>query len=235
MQSHLRNDDVKLDTLSEPNASLIGENITLPKDSFNSYLCYLLYEMAHYKLTMIPFVVIVISTLMIVFFHNIVLCNVVFGLLIFAFFFVSMGALIAFNESFSDEEFKIKLLLEVITRKPAVKGKEWRIITYNMNQHLFDNGLWNTPYYFYCDQSCYGFFRHLIKGKNPGANSSSSANDVENTQSDAPATEPSNEVTKSYSFSADPILEAYYLKAAEAEKQAQREYWRKQYPDADIP
>ncbi|EHN03451.1 YCR007C-like protein [Saccharomyces cerevisiae x Saccharomyces kudriavzevii VIN7] len=146
-----------------------------------------------------------------------------------------MFVLGTFNDRVSDEEFEIKLLLEVITGKPAVKGKEWRIITYNMNQYLFDNELWNTPYYFYSDKSCYGFFRRLIKGKKPDANSSSSANDIKNTQSDAPATEPSNEVTKSYSFSADPILEAYYLKAAEAEKQAQREYWRKQYPDADIP
>ncbi|EHN03475.1 YCR007C-like protein [Saccharomyces cerevisiae x Saccharomyces kudriavzevii VIN7] len=237
MQSHLRNDDVKLDTLSEPNASLIGENITLPKDSFNSYLYYLLYEMAHYKPTIVCFLVTVISILMIVVFHNILLCDIAFGLLNLSFF---VYALIEFNDSVSDEEFKIKLLLEVITRKPAVKGKEWRIITYNMNQHLFDNGLWNTPYYFYCDQSCYGFFRHLIKGKNLGANSSSSANEVENTQSDAPATQPSNEVAKSYHFTfgpileADPILEAYCLKAAEAEKQAQCEYWRKQYPDADI-
>ncbi|CAI4240724.1 CFF_collapsed_G0000810.mRNA.1.CDS.1 [Saccharomyces cerevisiae] len=35
-----------------------------------------------------------------------------------------------------------------IKRKPAVKGKEWRTITYNMNQYLFDPGLGNTPYRF---------------------------------------------------------------------------------------
>lgn len=35
-----------------------------------------------------------------------------------------------------------------------------------MNQYLFGNDVWNTPYYFYCDKDCNDFFRTIIKGKN---------------------------------------------------------------------
>ncbi|CAI4241826.1 BAP_1a_G0000750.mRNA.1.CDS.1 [Saccharomyces cerevisiae] len=62
-------------------------------------------------------------------------------------------------------DFEINLLVEVIKRKPAVKGKEWRTITYNMNQYLFDHGLWNTPYYFYDDEDCHRYFLSLIEGR----------------------------------------------------------------------
>lgn len=35
-------DGVKLDTLSEPNASLVAENVALPNDIFKSHISYLL-------------------------------------------------------------------------------------------------------------------------------------------------------------------------------------------------
>lgn len=239
MQPHFAsnnaNDDVKLGTLGEPIVLLTAENITLPEDTFKSYTTYLLYEMAHYRPIMFSFLALSVSILVIVIFHNVKVCDVVFGLSIFITSFILIFALIPFNEYISDEGFRIKLLLEVITHKPAVKGKEWKTITDNMNQYLLDNGLWNTRYYFYCDERCYKFFRFLVKGKNPDAYANSSTNDTENTQSDASANEASSEAAKCCSFNSDPILEAYFVKAAEVEKQAQREYWRKQYPDADIP
>ncbi|AJQ34989.1 BMC_2a_G0005820.mRNA.1.CDS.1 [Saccharomyces cerevisiae] len=239
MQPHLdnnsNNDDVKLDTLGEQNVLSSAENITLPEDTFKSYTTYLLYEMAHYKPMIFSFLALSVSILIVVIFHNVKACDVVFGFSIFVTSILFLSTLIPFNVYISDEGFRIKLLLEVITHRPAVKGKEWRAITDNMNQYLLDNGLWSTRYYFYSTERCYKFFRFLVKEKPPGVNVNSSVKDATSTQIDAPANEASNEVIKCFSFSSDPIFEAYFVKAVEVEKQAQQEYWRKQYPDADIP
>lgn len=102
-------------------------------------------------------------------------------------------------------------MLEVITRKPEVEGKEWRIITHNMNQYLFDNGLWNTQSFFYCEEKCYKLFRSLVRGKDPNAYVNSSTDGAENIQSETPANEVSNGVAKLYGFNSDPILEASLL------------------------
>ncbi|CAI4054655.1 uncharacterized protein SKDI_01G0830 [Saccharomyces kudriavzevii IFO 1802] len=161
MQSHLENNDVKLDALSEPNASLIENNVTLPKDIFGSYSSYLLYEVASCKPALFLFLVIVISFSLIVIFNDRDNC-VGFSIMVIV---VSLLALIVVvgntvARPTRNQNFKIKFLVEVIGRKPS--GKPGRI----------------KP---------------------------------------------------------DPILGAYVLKAVEVEKEAQREYWRKQFPDADLP
>lgn len=238
--------DVKLDTLSEPSAPLITENVALPKDIFKFRLSYLLYEIAHYTLTMISLMIPVVSVLLALTFHYDAV-YVVASVLCFLDLFFSIFALIYFNESISDRGFKTKLLLEVIARKPALKGEEWRTITYNTNRYLFENDLWNTPYYFYSDKKCHSFFQDLVEtGRRVAAPVGPSTNDNNNTLSDpstngtdntedTPPAEASSNTAKSYTYSSDPILEAYYLKALEVEQQAQRDYWRKQYPDVDMP
>lgn len=154
-----------------------------------------------------------------------------------------------FGTHVSDRDFILKLLVEVITRKRA--GKEWKAIAYNMKQYLFDEGLWYTPYYFYRGRKCHYFFRNLIIKESAVTHSSSSTNEAENTQSAAPATETSNDAaeprsikpdpnlvalcTKYFSKDTDPVLKRCMLKAAQVEEEAQLEYWRKQYPDADLP
>ncbi|CAI4049478.1 hypothetical protein SUVZ_13G1870 [Saccharomyces uvarum] len=244
MQSHLKNNDtdenIKLDKLNqgisdEPNASLVSGNITLPEDMFKSHFCYILYEIYHFKLAMFFVILLVISI------FSVLTFNVHGGyivIFIFLFLFVIFGLIVSlatFNESIEYENFQIKLLLEVITRKPPVEGIEWRAITYNMNQYLCDKRLWPTPYYFYCEHRCYKAFRDLIKGRKPDAQSASSTGDGANTQSNTDARDAPNDANKPFTFSADPILEEYFIKAAEIQKQAVREYWRKQYPDPDVP
>ena len=44
MQTPSENTDVKMDTLDEPSAHLIEENVALPEDTFSSHLSYVLYE-----------------------------------------------------------------------------------------------------------------------------------------------------------------------------------------------
>ncbi|CAI4054664.1 DUP/COS family protein SKDI_01G0860 [Saccharomyces kudriavzevii IFO 1802] len=138
-----------------------------------------------------------------------------------------------FGTHVSDRDFILKLSVEVITRKPA--GKEWKAVAYNMNQYLFDEGLWYTPYYFYCGRKCRYFFRNIIIKESAGTHSSSSTNEAENTQSAAPATETSNGAAEPRSIEPVPILKRYMLKARQVEEEAQLEYWRKQYPDANLP
>ena len=104
-----------------------------------------------------------------------------------------------------------------------------------MNQYLFDHGIWHTPYYFFCEHRCHEFFKSLIEQTRSNAHLSSPTNGAENTQSNTPAKEVSNEMVKPYIFSSDPVLEAYLIKAAEIDKEAEFEYWRKQYPEVDLP
>lgn len=104
-----------------------------------------------------------------------------------------------------------------------------------MNQYLFMKRLWYTPYYFYSGKKCHEFFTTLIKEVNSGSHSDSSSNSAEDTQSPVSAGKTSNGLNNFDSIRSDPILMAYVLKATQIEKEAQSEYWRKQYPDADLP
>ncbi|CAI4239262.1 AHL_G0000860.mRNA.1.CDS.1 [Saccharomyces cerevisiae] len=231
MQTPSENTDVKLDTLDEPSAHLIEENVALPEDTFNSYRSYILNEIARCKPLMIMFLIPVCLVLLITFFHDIK------GILVFLLISLILSIIIlligitAFVSETLNKGSIIKLLVEVITRKPAVGGKEWRIIAYNMNQYLFDHGIWHTPYYFFCEHRCHEFFKSLIEQTRSNAHLSSPTNGAENTQSNTPAKEVSNEMVKPYIFSSDPVLEAYLIKAAEIDKEAEFEYWRKQYPE----
>ncbi|CAI4055806.1 hypothetical protein SUVZ_01G0760 [Saccharomyces uvarum] len=224
--------DVKLDTLSEPSVPLITENIVLPNDIFKSRFSYLLYELAHDKLVMVPFVIPVILVLIALNFRYdavYIIAGIagiydIFGLVI---------SLVHFMSPISDKGFKIKLLAEVIARKPA--GEEWRTIAYNLNRYLFDNDLWNTPYYFYGGHNCDSYFQDLIGRARQAAQEKPSTKDADNTEPDTPPAQAPSDTPESHAYSSDPILEAYYLKAVEVEQQAQRNYWRSQYPDADMP
>nr|CAE52445.1 hypothetical protein [Saccharomyces cerevisiae] len=133
---------------------------------------------------------------------------------------------IAFSEPIGDREFKVKLLMEIITRKPAVKGKEWRTITYKMNQYLFDHGQWHTPYYFYSDEDCYRYFLRLVEGVTPKKQTATSIGN-------SPVTAKPEDAIESASPSSRLNYQNFLLKAAEIERQAQENYWRRRHPNID--
>ena len=141
--------DSKSDTSKGLDAQLIEKNVALPKDIFRSYLSYLIYDMLHYKPIMVLGAVSVGSVLSIVFLHDNIACVVISAVLAG----ISLFALMILGDGYlkpvSRRDFSAELLVEVITRKPTVEGKEWKIITYKMNQYLFNHGQWHTPYYFY--------------------------------------------------------------------------------------
>lgn len=215
----------------KPNVSPVPGNTALPKDTFESYFSYLLYEITQFPPFVLSFVVLII---LIVSAEN---CNVhSFYVLLFVWLFIAdflgLGySVFRFNAGSFDDNCDTKLLLEVITRKPAVKGKEWRTITYNMNQYLFDNGLWDTPYYFYSENNCYRYFINLIERKHLYSQSDTTAIGA---QWDVLESETSEDAPKSYVSSSKSDLERCRFQAALLERQAQREYWRKHYPDAGI-
>ncbi|CAI4239314.1 pheromone-regulated DUP240 family protein PRM9 [Saccharomyces cerevisiae S288C] len=233
MQTSSESTDAKSDFLDEPSAYLIEKNVALPKDIFGSYLSYWIYEVTRHKAAVILLVLIVTSILLLVFFYNTEFC-VAFEILLFSFCFPgTCMVVIAFSEPIGDREFKVKLLMEIITRKPAVKGKEWRTITYKMNQYLFDHGLWDTPYYFYRDEDCHRYFLSLIKGRTFKKQKESSASNVKDAQSNDETAGTPNEAAESSSFSAGPNFIKLLTKAAEIEQQFQKEYWRQEYPGVD--
>nr|CAI6459121.1 CFF_HP1_G0000750.mRNA.1.CDS.1 [Saccharomyces cerevisiae] len=224
MQTSSENTNAKSDSLDEPSAYLIEKNVALPKDIFGSYLSYWIYEVTRHKAAVILLVLIVTSILLLVFFYNTEFC-VVFEILLFSFYFAgTCMVVIAFSEPIGDREFKVKLLMEIITRKPAVRGKEWRTITYNMNQYLFDHGLWNTPYRFYDEEDCHRYFLHLIEGKTFRKPEKLSSNVMDGQR---------NEGNKTFTLHCKPNLQKCLSKAAEIEQQSQDEYWRQEYPGVD--
>ncbi|CAD6625815.1 XXYS1_4_G0035010.mRNA.1.CDS.1 [Saccharomyces cerevisiae] len=233
MQISSESTDTKLDTSNEPSAQLIEENVALPKDIFRSYLSYWVYEAAHCTPVMFSSLVIGVLISIIILFHDNENCvGVSVGFLVI--FFIIFGCVLGgiFGIPICDRDFKIKLLGETIARRPA--GREWRTVAYNMNQYLFDEGLWYTPYYFYCGRKCQYFFNNLVKIEGPNTHLSSPTNDEENTQPDTSEIEVLNVVGRFFIHSPDPILEAYLIKAAEINKEAEFEYWRKQYPELAI-
>lgn len=224
MQTSSESTDAKSDSLDEPSAYLIEKNVALPKDIFGSYLSYWIYEVTRHKAAVILLVLIVTSILLLVFFYNTEFC-VAFEILLFSFCFAgTCMVVIAFSEPIGDREFKVKLLMEIITRKPAVKGKEWRTITYNMNRYIFDHGLWDTPYYFYRDEGCHRYFLSLIKGKTFRKPEKLSSNVMDGQR---------NEGNKTFTLHCKPNLQKCLSKAAEIEQQSQDEYWRQEYPGVD--
>lgn len=96
-----------------------------------------------------PFVALVGLILLLVTFHNNVFWNVILILLIILASTLFVAGVAIFSVDKLDENAKIKLLLEVIARKPPIVGVEWKVIAFNMNQYLYDRGYWRTPYRFY--------------------------------------------------------------------------------------
>ncbi|GMC39717.1 unnamed protein product [Saccharomyces cerevisiae] len=124
MQTPSENTDVKMDTLDEPSAHLIEENVALPEDTFSSHLSYVLYEIAHCKPIMFMIIIIVSLISLIVLFHDNDGCTVILVMsLIVASMALVVVAAFTFGKAITEQEFMIKLLVEVIARKPA--GKEW--------------------------------------------------------------------------------------------------------------
>ncbi|CAI4239873.1 CPI_1c_G0000790.mRNA.1.CDS.1 [Saccharomyces cerevisiae] len=224
----------KLRTLNEAGTHLIEENVVLPKEIFSSYWNYLLYEMAHCKPIMVLLSVITTLGVLITLFHNNDACSIIFGISLFISSLVLLVVVLStFADPITEQDFVIKLSVEVIARKPVEKA--WGTVAYNMNQYLFMEGLWHTPYYFYSGKKCHGFFTTLTKKVNSSSYSDFSSNSVEDTQSPVSAEKTTNGPNKFDSIRSDPILMTYISKAIEVEKEAQREYWRTQYPDADLP
>ncbi|CAI1998156.1 hypothetical protein SEUBUCD646_0F00410 [Saccharomyces eubayanus] len=227
-------DDTRLDTLSEPSAPLITENVALPDVIFKSHFLYLLYEMAHYTKVVICSMIPVVLILLSLPFHDPAVYTIAFLLCGFDVLFLA-GALSSFNNPLpSNRAFQTKLLLEAITCKPAVLSEEWRTIAYNMNQYLFDQGLWNTPYYFYCGRTCHRFLLKLLVGKSFDVLSLSSTSPIMEAQLEVPTTGSSNEENGTFTFSPGPDFRMCLYKAAVIEQQAQRDYWRKQYPNTGL-
>ena len=225
MQTPSENTNAKSDSLDEPGAYLIEENVALPKDIFHSYLSYWIYEAAHCTPVMLLSLVIGVLISIIILFHDNENCvGVSVGFLLIFSGILVIVLILRFGPQISDEDFKCKLLMEIITRKPTVKGKEWRTITYKMNQYLFDNDLWNTPYYFYRDEDCHRYFLSLIKGKTFRKPEKLSSNVMDGQR---------NEGNKTFTLHSKPNLQKCLSKAAEIEQQSQDEYWRQEYPGVD--
>ncbi|CAI4055802.1 hypothetical protein SUVZ_01G0750 [Saccharomyces uvarum] len=234
-------DGVKLDTLNrdipdELNAPLISEDIALPEDIFRSHFTYLLNEWAHNRPIVLLFVVLVVLVLLLVaFWDNLIDDHVAYFVILIMSTLIVSCCLLGFTISFSERHIlgnaEIKLLLEVIARKPPIEGVEWKVITYNMNQYLNDGVSWGTPYFFYCKSDCYRTFKKLMKGNISRIHSDPPTSNDTNSQ----ATGTSNGVSESFRFGVDPTVEGYYVKAAEVQKQALREYWKKEYPDIEVP
>ncbi|CAD6595144.1 BJ4_G0051650.mRNA.1.CDS.1 [Saccharomyces cerevisiae] len=138
-----------------------------------------------------------------------------------------------FTKPIRNQDFEINLLVEVIKRKPAVRGKEWRTITYNMNQYLFDHGLWNTPYRFYDEEDCHRYFLHLIEGKTFKKQGDPPTSNVTDAQSNDETAGTPNEAAESFTFHSGPNYQKYLSKAAEIEQQSQDNYWQGRHPDID--
>lgn len=121
-----------------------------------------------------------------------------------------------FSRPISHETFRTKLLLQVITHRPSIGGKQWKTITYNMNQYLFKAGLWKTRYHFFCEHQCYEFFKDLIKGKYPDVQW-----DTANTQPFISV--PENQAA-THNSDVEPTVKWCLFKAAEIQAHAVREY-----------
>ncbi|CAI4468925.1 CLN_G0019830.mRNA.1.CDS.1 [Saccharomyces cerevisiae] len=227
MHISLESTDTKLDTSNEPSAHLIEKNVALPKDIFRSYLSYWIYEIARYTPVMILSLVIGVLVLLIIFFNDNEAC--VFNSAYYAYLSLVVLLIILGDGNpklVSRRNFRTELLVDVITRKPAVEGKEWRIITYNMNQYLFNHGQWHTPYYFYSDEDCYRYFLRLVEGVTPKKQTATSIGN-------SPVTAKPEDAIESASPSSRLNYQNFLLKAAEIERQAQENYWRRRHPNID--
>ncbi|CAI4037121.1 hypothetical protein SMKI_01G0800 [Saccharomyces mikatae IFO 1815] len=231
MPSYLKNDDakngVKIGSTNEgfagnPETSLVSAHTATPEDIFASCWTYLLYEIVHsfqltfqllaFLVTALPAIVVLTPAMVVAICFN--------------------GSLVVlqvylFLRPIRCKAFRTRLLLEVITRRPSMTNGGWKTITYNMNEYLFNKDLWKTPYYFFDEHECYEFFKTLIKGKYPDVQW-----DTANTQ---PFRSIPENVGTPHNSDVDPTMKWCFFKAAEVQAHTVQEYWRSQYPDANIP
>lgn len=120
----------------------------------------------------------------------------------------------------NDVSSKMKLLLKEITHKLAVKGKEWRAITYNMNQYIFDQVLQHTWYHFYSQRDCHIYFSKQFREEPSGGK-----------RNHRPAMCDYTSI-EYFTFSPGPNHERCLFKAAKIGQQSQQNHLKEQYPAA---
>ena len=109
-----------MNTLDEPAAHLIEDNVALPEDMFSSYPSYLFYETAHFPPLAVMLLVTTGLVSLLVFFHDSYRSTLfyVFSSLVSVPLLVR-SLILYCRKQVRDHDFDTELLLEVITRKPV--------------------------------------------------------------------------------------------------------------------
>ncbi|CAI4061195.1 uncharacterized protein SKDI_06G1280 [Saccharomyces kudriavzevii IFO 1802] len=128
------------------------------------------------------------------------------------------------------DECKIKLLVEVITRKPNVDMETWDPIACSMNQYAYDRGTYPDKSLFYDGNICYRVFRELAivpYCENPNGNCANTDLGVENNQRTKYANKLGNDKLP---FE----LKTYILKALAVFRESVDKYWADKFPEVTV-
>ncbi|CCF56695.1 hypothetical protein KAFR_0B03990 [Kazachstania africana CBS 2517] len=206
------------------------ERVTLPEEVFRGRMPYYVNEYAHKKIFLTFFIGTLVGILFAILLSEQILICFIFSCFAVLSFVVSIVfAAIPTNEFTSHA--KMKFLSEIIENKPNANIQTWTVITSHINEYLYDNGLWKTPYRFYNNEDCYAFFRSFvilpyIMG-NPYQDDNNNNNVDSNTFGIANPP-PHLDISQLVD---DFEVEAYKKRALNVFKDSVNEYWQSEFPE----
>ena len=142
------------------------EHVVLPRDIFHSQITYLIYQLFN---SMAVRWVLVINAILItgsaISIHKKNEDAIAIFLLLAILFFIGSFSFvivrIVIDQSLDDAHIKMKLYSEVLKYKPNINLKSWNIITFHMNEYLYQNGYFRNPFCLYDSSKCYNWFLEL--------------------------------------------------------------------------
>lgn len=215
--------------MGQPNyeAAADDEYVVLPRDIFKNHFTFFIYEIFHQRLFIIWLSL--FSTLL----FTIFICvfkdasiDLIFGLSLVTLF-VSIFViipLILYNQPSFDMDTKMKFLSEVIKNKPNIDMTTWEIISQHMNNFLYENNHWPTPFCFFDGKSSHRMFQFLVIRKYLG---------IDKTTDGQSSLEEGSRETGNGSFYnfEDYNIERYMKKARDVYNKSVDEYLKARYPD----
>lgn len=226
--------------MGDPRYEIVSDNennIVAAQDVFKNRFTYLCYELYHYPLSFYWYLVVCITWLTAgvrYYQGDDDLFTVLMILLSLMMCACLLVPIMIYCQPMLNVDSKLKFCNEIIINKPDLTTESWSIISQNMNNFMYENKYWRTPYYFYDGKSSYNCFRSVILSKYLRIPKSSTDQDSNELPTMGNSTQNATRPAEITGYFEDYDIDRYMKKATDVYNQSVDSYLKAKYPDYEL-
>lgn len=226
--------------MGDPKYEIVSNenNLVATQDVFRNRFTHLCYELYHYPLAFYWYLVVCITlstTVVKLYWYDddslFTALLIIFSITMCLTAFVPLAV---YSQPIFNIDSKLKFCNEIITNKPNLDMDSWSIISQNMNNFLYENEYWPTPFYFYNGKSAYNCFRTIILRRYLGIPKSSTDQVSNELPTIGNSTGNTATPADTSAYFEDYDIDRYMRKARDVYNQSVDSYLKAKYPDYDV-